>query len=57
MSLVIEFKPPPEGGTGHWEQVDPRTLKWVTDNPVPLHVVSWTLEVFGDKAVALKGGR
>ena len=47
MSLVIDFVPPESACPGHWEQVDPQTLKWVADDPVPCTVTSYILEVFG----------
>lgn len=46
MSLVIDFRPAPENPTGHFEQIDPCTVKWIPDNPVPYSVTSFTIEVF-----------
>jgi hypothetical protein len=56
VSLVIDFVPPESALPGHWEQVDPQTLKWVVDDPAPCTVTSYTLEVFGNDSVTLKGG-
>jgi hypothetical protein len=51
MSLTIDFIPPPGCSTGHFEQVDRRTVKWIPDTPVTYSVISATysvtIEAFG----------